>query len=132
MAIVEQCSWLNSTVEGAFSLHLKHACIFSSGNGKTNISVGFETMLKAGNKRMLVIAGGGRIAIAVSLCIAEFGAVLFHRDAWSASVRPVSDVNLECLRAAATGQRTPSRGYKCWCLKSIQNHDTLLRKNIPM
>jgi len=51
---------------------LKHAYIFASGNGKTNVTVGLEITLKAGNKRLSVISGVCRIAIAISLCIAKF------------------------------------------------------------
>ena len=75
--IVEQYSWLNSTAEHAFSIRLKHAYIFSSENGKTNVTVRFEITLKAGNKRLPVISGGCRIAIAISLCIAGFEQVFF-------------------------------------------------------
>lgn len=54
---------------------------------------------------------------------------LFHRDAWSASGRTFSDINLECLGAAATG-RAPTSVCKGCCLNGIQNHDPLLRENI--
>lgn len=45
------------------------------------------------------------------------GVGLFHRHAWSGSERTFSDINLECLGAAATGT-APTSVCKCCCQKS--------------
>lgn len=106
---------------------LETCLYFSLGNGQTKVTVRFDITLVAGNRRLPVIAEGHRIAGAFPLCCWVWSRP-FHRSAWSLSERTFSDIDLECLRAAAG--RAPSRVYSCWYLKSSQIHDIVLRKKI--